>query len=646
MLRPLAIAVWFFLVAACGRVGFDGGGADAASDVTVVEPPGAANERPPVGSSSGVAPPEIVLDESRFTTASDFVTFEGRCEPGLELFVNGVGVGPCTDGVFSYTTPQATTDETRRFVFSQERSTGERAEVVGIWTRVSALPVLALDNGALETASDQAVFRGDCTSSAGLVGVSGSDGTDIQIPCTSGRFIFTTPAASMDGTRTYQFSQTNAGGQSAEVEGFWVRNSSVPLLELDETFFVTSQNRVVFTGSCESSIGPVSIDDVGQVASAVCMADRFTYMTRSRTTDGIFLLDFSQTNIAGTTTVTTQWHRVSTSQALPNSGVQGDSGFGDAVAGDERLVVVGAPLDDTGATDRGAVYVYRYGDFGWDTPDILEPPETAVGLKFGEDLSMNQEFLAIAADCSIGSVGRVGCMPFVAIYRRVASGFEFFQAIDGPEESLFGNRVELGNTRLAVSSAREGDGAVYVYVYDQSPGLFVLEERIPRPPGPGDRFGLRFGFTDDFLGARAVGGGLFFFERVGSQWLLGDEVTVAIFGDVRVEGTLLAYSGGGGVRFLRWDGSALAVLPGIDGPADEFGSGFDFVSPTELGLVSPLEGSGGRVSIWQETSGAWAEQEGFDGLPSTATGSSDVFVNETMVVASDETTGEVEVFWR
>jgi hypothetical protein len=71
---------------------------------------------------------------------------------------------------------------------------------------------------------------------------------------------------------------------------------------------------------------------------------------------------------------------VETAKIVPFDGVSGDLFFGDSVAVEGDVAVVGAPQDDTMGADAGAAYVYHHDGSDWTYETISVPGETFLTL--------------------------------------------------------------------------------------------------------------------------------------------------------------------------------------------------------------------------------------------------------------------------
>ena len=82
---------------------------------------------------------------------------------------------------------------------------------------------------------------------------------------------------------------------------------------------------------------------------------------------------------------------------LPPSGSHYD-GFGSCVAIDGDVLVVGSALDDSAAMAAGAVYVYSNNAGNWVLQQKLVAADAQVGDRFGADVAVSGDTIAVGAD--------------------------------------------------------------------------------------------------------------------------------------------------------------------------------------------------------------------------------------------------------
>jgi hypothetical protein len=174
----------------------------------------------------------------------------------------------------------------------------------------------------------------------------------------------------------------------------------------------------------------------------------------------------------------------------------GGDNFGSSAAISGTLLVVGAPNDDTGATDAGSAYVY---DLSSGTPTvalaILHNPSPSTGDSFGTAVAISGTRIAVGVpnkeiptfdggtvyvyDLSSGTP----TVPVATLNNPAPAGFD-----------RFGNSVGISGTRVVVGAAMDDAGATdsgSAYVYDLSSGTpTVPVATLNNPaPAPNDQFG-------------------------------------------------------------------------------------------------------------------------------------------------------------
>ena len=151
------------------------------------------------------------------------------------------------------------------------------------------------------------------------------------------------------------------------------------------------------------------------------------------------------------------------------SGVYGD-GFGEALAVEGDVLVVGAPKENEG---RGAAYIFvREGDM-WSSWERLEAPDAMPGDAFGSSV-------AIGAGAQFGVVGAPGRGASGAVFAYVQSDMGLasveLTGSDAPADARFGAAVSV-----------EGDLALV-----GAPGPFALSQfAAPSPPQAGTGYVFR-----------------------------------------------------------------------------------------------------------------------------------------------------------
>ncbi|MEQ1749857.1 MAG: choice-of-anchor D domain-containing protein, partial [Prosthecobacter sp.] len=181
---------------------------------------------------------------------------------------------------------------------------------------------------------------------------------------------------------------------------------------------------------------------------------------------------------------------------LPNPSPALNDQFGYSVAISGTRVVVGANLDDTGATDAGSAYVY---DLASGTPTVpvhtLNKPSPAAGEAFGISVAILGTRVVVGADKDDTGATDAGS---VHVY-DLGSGTPTVPVLtlNNPAPAagaFFGNAVALGGTRLVVGAPQSGgsSGSGDVYAYDLSSGTPSVP--VATLPAPAPTIGSVYGF--------------------------------------------------------------------------------------------------------------------------------------------------------
>lgn len=197
-----------------------------------------------------------------------------------------------------------------------------------------------------------------------------------------------------------------------------------------------------------------------------------------------------------------------------------NEGFGTRVALSGDTIVVGAPGGDFYGSP-GSVYVFRQaGDF-W-LPEQRIGPEGSGEDKFGAALSLDGDALAIGAPSDDSVASDQGA---AYVYRRTGSSWSLEQRLD-PATAIggdaVGTAVALFGSDLAVGAIDEpSEGQVYMYTFDGA--MWNEQQELDASMNDnGDRFGMALGLQDDEVVVGAFGennvGAVYVYERTGSTW--------------------------------------------------------------------------------------------------------------------------------
>jgi len=186
-----------------------------------------------------------------------------------------------------------------------------------------------------------------------------------------------------------------------------------------------------------------------------------------------------------------------------------DEGFGGAVAVSGRFVVVGAAGDDGGADDAGRVYVYDLSSLPVTAPYCVIPnPAPAAGDRFGNSVAISGSTVVIGAaldDAGATDSGSVYVFdlasPNPAVPVRTLAN-------PGPAvDDGFGGSVSIWGTRVVVGAAKDDSGAAnagIAYIFNLAGGTPSVPVHTLLNPDPqaDDSFGIAVAIS---VGRVAVG---------------------------------------------------------------------------------------------------------------------------------------------
>jgi hypothetical protein len=154
--------------------------------------------------------------------------------------------------------------------------------------------------------------------------------------------------------------------------------------------------------------------------------------------------------------------------------------FGQTVATDGNLLVVGAPGNETQV--RGKVYVYGRDGTGWAFQQELQPADGGPGDFYGHALALDGDTLVVGTDTYSNQDMRWMHDPAVYVYTRVNGLWNLQQRIAPPDRfDVFGSSVAVQGDILVVG-ARDKDGPLSgpgsAFVYQRTGTTWTLVERL------------------------------------------------------------------------------------------------------------------------------------------------------------------------
>ncbi|MBS0196230.1 MAG: hypothetical protein JSR77_05680 [Planctomycetes bacterium] len=329
---------------------------------------------------------------------------------------------------------------------------------------------------------------------------------------------------------------------------------------------------------------------------------------------------------------------------LHPSGAANDQ-FGTSVAIDGDTLIVGAPLDDVGAnTNQGSAHVYRWTGSGWAFEATLTSTAGAANDRFGISVAISGDTVVVGAHLDdVGASANQG-----RAYVFVRSGTAWTQqalltAADGAANDNFGASVAIAGNTVVVGSANNDVGGNVnqgsAYVFTRSSNVWSQQARLTAADGAaGDAFGnavaisggtVLVGAWLDDTGAAVDQGAAYVFTRVGDAWAqqaklagssnsAGDNFgsAVAISGDTAVVG-----ASGDEVSSRADQGSAFVFtrtgaswtqqsrITASDGASgDNFGGSVALSGSTLIIGAVGTGGDQGTAHVYSRISNAWNRQ--------------------------------------
>ncbi len=180
--------------------------------------------------------------------------------------------------------------------------------------------------------------------------------------------------------------------------------------------------------------------------------------------------------------------------------------FGNAVAVSGTRLIVGAMLDDTGATDAGSAYVY---DLASTTPTIpafiLNNPDPAADDRFGFSVAISGTLAVVGApqdDAGASNAGRVYLYELVGGVAAIPLGV--LVNPDPAADDRFGQAVDIAGMRVVIGAPQDDAAAANggtVYVYDLTSPMPLNPILTLNKPGAAtsDNFGSSVAISDGLV---------------------------------------------------------------------------------------------------------------------------------------------------
>ena len=337
--------------------------------------------------------------------------------------------------------------------------------------------------------------------------------------------------------------------------------------------YTVRESALLFTGEIDDSFGSsIAISGVWAAIGAS------TGQTRTSISGGEVLI-YKQTN--------DQWNFHS--RLAPSTVGDGDL-FGSSLALEGDVLVVGSRLADAGAIDAGAAYVFELENDQWHWRDRLFAEGIDAGDQFGHSVSTDGDRIVVGAIYDEQQIGGVTDSGTATVFERSQQAWQVTDTLtsDSPVPgNRFGHDVSVDGNSLAVSSpTADGTGKAFLYQLEsygwQFAAAFTADDTMA-----GDEFGNSLSLSGSRLAVGAwkhdhLGvwntGAAYVFEFSNNRW----QQTNKLLGKANF-GSLLARDQFGSSVDL--DGDQLAI-----------GAAYEDASGEDSGAVYLFDAAGGELN--------------------------------------------------
>jgi len=180
------------------------------------------------------------------------------------------------------------------------------------------------------------------------------------------------------------------------------------------------------------------------------------------------------------------------------------AGFGDSVAIEDGIALIGSPEKLTSGTTTGASYLAQNLNNTWQQLSL------APGTLQGDDVLIDGDLAFVGAKKSGANPGGFSSQGQVVVYQRGPSGWAPIQTLTPPDAGgWFGESIARSGNRLLIGAPRWtgvtlAQGAAYLYEHDGSSWVFAEKFNTPNPTNT-NRFGNEVAIAGDSLAITQVG---------------------------------------------------------------------------------------------------------------------------------------------
>lgn len=190
------------------------------------------------------------------------------------------------------------------------------------------------------------------------------------------------------------------------------------------------------------------------------------------------------------------------------------NGFGFSAIVREDTLLIGAPLEDTGALNSGAAYVYEWEGASWQQVKRLKASTPQRESHFGTMMAMDADVIAVSAwQEDVNGNTWAGA---VYTYRRAPDAWTPLQRVLAPTNralAMFGAALIVQGELLIVSAAHNppdttSNRSGEVHIFERVGDEYRAQQTLEAPqPSVGDRYGNHIGLSESALVVSAPGPG-------------------------------------------------------------------------------------------------------------------------------------------
>jgi uncharacterized repeat protein (TIGR01451 family) len=212
------------------------------------------------------------------------------------------------------------------------------------------------------------------------------------------------------------------------------------------------------------------------------------------------------------------------------------NGFGEVVAVQDGLAVIGIPYAYSPGGGAGQIYVYRQDSQSgyWYQEASLFAHDGWIIDEFGDDeIAIGNNMIAVGVSSNNENGGQYAGAVYVYIYDNTTNTWSFVQKVlasDGEAQDRFGGTVVIEGQTMFVGAVGDDDngdftGAVYQFEWNDS--LWVEQQKLTPSSAENGYFGGSMAFDGDTLVVGASGhdsgafvGSAYVYQHNGTSWIL------------------------------------------------------------------------------------------------------------------------------